>query len=105
MGLSEKIKYHRSKILKLKQSELAEILEVSLSTVKNWESGISSPNVYHLSLLSLLFNVSTDYLLYTDHELELSSVALDDEAYKIIKNLIDYFNLQNKKGILKALLY
>lgn len=97
MNLSEKIKYHRSKILKLKQSELAEILGVSLSTVKNWEAEISSPNVYHLSLLSLLFNVSTDYLLYTDYELELSSVSLDDEAYEIIKNLIDYFSAKNEK--------
>ena len=97
MNLSKKIKYHRAKVLKLKQSELASCLKVSLSTVKNWEAGISVPNVYHLSLLSLLFNVSTDYLLYTDHELELSSVPLDDDAYEIIKRLIDYFNTQNEK--------
>lgn len=100
MNLADKIKFHR-KSLKLKQVELAEIVGVSLSTIKNWEASKSVPNVYHLSLLSLLFNVSTDYLLYTDCEIELNPVTLDDEAYSIIENLIGYFNKQNNKEIKK----
>ncbi|MDD7537399.1 MAG: helix-turn-helix transcriptional regulator [Oscillospiraceae bacterium] len=46
-----------------KQSELAKVLCVSLSTVRSWEQGKSSPS--HEALISICkrYHVSADYLL------------------------------------------
>lgn len=51
-----RIKYH------LSQSELAQKLGVRRETVAQWERGKNAPS-RRLKELSLLFNVSTDYLL------------------------------------------
>lgn len=48
---------------KLKQSDLAEILDVDRTAVGKWESGKSKPTVDMLILIANYFDVSTDYLL------------------------------------------
>jgi len=54
---------HLRELAKMKQSELAELLNVSQSTLSNWERGIYEPDNATLIELSRKFNVSTDYLL------------------------------------------
>lgn len=46
----------------LTQEELAYRLEVTRSTVANWERGLRSPSPETMRKLALLFNVSSDYL-------------------------------------------
>lgn len=48
---------------KLKQSELAEALEVDQSTISSWESGYREPDFERLSKIAKFFEVTTDYLL------------------------------------------
>ena len=47
----------------LTQEQLAQILNVSKSTLAHYEQGVTSPNIYILSSLANFFNVPVDYLL------------------------------------------
>lgn len=62
MTLNEIIKYRR-KELKLKQSEAAEIMGISLATLKRWERGETSPKIKDMPALASALGVSVDYLL------------------------------------------
>lgn len=48
---------------KLSQKELARKLDVSVTTIKNWENDSSDPCLDNIGTLSSIFNVTTDYLL------------------------------------------
>ena len=45
------------------QAKLATLLNVDQRTVSNWEKAIREPNFDMLIKITLLFDVSTDYLL------------------------------------------
>lgn len=42
----------------LKQSELATMLNVGQTTISNWETGYSSPDIESLKKMAYIFNVS-----------------------------------------------
>jgi transcriptional regulator with XRE-family HTH domain len=71
MSISVKIQQLR-KSKGLSQEQLAEKLEVSRQAVSKWESGTSTPDIEKLSLISELFEVSTDYLI-KDEEISQST--------------------------------
>ena len=45
---------------------MADIMDVSIRTYRNWESGHASPNLEALVRIADIFNVATDYLLCRD---------------------------------------
>lgn len=51
------------KLKHLKQSDVADYLHISISTLSNYENNIHEPNLDTLVKLASLFGVSTDYLL------------------------------------------
>lgn len=51
------------KMKKLKQTELAELLNVTYRTVQNYEAGNREPNIDKLIFLAGYFKVSLDYLV------------------------------------------
>ena len=55
---------------KLKQTELAEILNVTYRSVQNYEAGDREPNIDKLIFLANYFNVSLDYLVGISDKLE-----------------------------------
>ena len=65
MTLNEKISSHRRR-MGWSQEELAEKLGVSRQSVSKWESGLASPEIDKIVVLSEIFGVSTDYLLKDD---------------------------------------
>ena len=69
MILSEKITEERKKN-GWSQEELAEKLSVSRQAVSKWESAQSTPDLQKVIRLAELFQVSTDYLLRDDLEVE-----------------------------------
>ncbi len=85
---SNKVKYLRNKN-NLKQSELAERTNISLSTVKKIESGGSIPRTDTLIKLCTFFNVSADYLLSLDENSKGT-----DEIYDISLNPKDYLYVE-----------
>lgn len=78
------------------QEQLAEILNVSGRTVSRWETGVSKPSTENIKTISLLCGISTDYLIKKNHPLEISLYNIDDQAYKILKDLINYFRERNE---------
>lgn len=62
MNFSEKL-FTLRKANNLTQEELAEKLDVSRQSISKWESGQASPDLEKVVALSVIFNVSTDYLL------------------------------------------
>lgn len=48
---------------KFTQSELADYLQISQSTLSKWESGLLLPKIRYLPPIAKLFNVTVDYLV------------------------------------------
>lgn len=68
MQLERQLKLHRSEH-ELTQEELAKKLNVSRSTISNWENGRSQPDLESLLSLSDLFEISVDRLLRGDQKM------------------------------------
>ena len=62
MSIGKRIKEERL-ALKMTQEELANLLNVSKSTIGMYETGQREPNLEIIKILSYIFEVSTDYLL------------------------------------------
>lgn len=65
MSISETIQQLR-KSVGFSQEQLAEKLGVSRQAVSKWESGVSTPDIEKIVLMSELFAVSTDYIIKGD---------------------------------------
>lgn len=69
----------------LLQSDIAEKLNVSTSTIGMWEQGRNQPDNESLIKIANLFNVSTDYLLDND----LKDVNVSEDNKKLVQSLVD----------------
>lgn len=59
----------------ISQEELADKLDVSRQSVSKWESGLSMPELSKILQLADIFQVSTDYLLKDDIDIDTETVA------------------------------
>ncbi|WP_233670947.1 helix-turn-helix domain-containing protein [Mammaliicoccus sciuri] len=66
------------------QEDLAEKLNTSRQTISKWEQGISEPDLNMLMQLSLLFSVSTDYLIIGSDNI----IKKDNKNYSYVKYCI-----------------
>ena len=73
MTLGEKIRESR-KSAGLSQEQMAQKLCVSRQAITKWESGKGIPDVENLRALSKLLNISIDYLLDDDNNINKSSI-------------------------------
>lgn len=92
MDIAEKIEFLRTKIVKDSQSKFASKIDVTRNTIKNWESGTSKPSVSHIVRIALVCDVSTDFLIYDNHPLELSLIGIEDYDYRFLKEMIAYLS-------------
>ena len=88
--IADKIKQLRTSC-QITQTDLAKKLNITRSSVNAWEMGISTPSTYYLVELSLLFHVSTDYLLGLDNNAVLDISNLSEQEIKIVYELVQYF--------------
>ena len=80
------------KILKLKQSEVAEKLNIPRTTYAGYEQGLNRPNIDILIKLADLFNVSIDSLVGHNAEIvDLRAVSKNQRIVfeKVLHNLTD----------------
>ena len=79
MILAEKIAYLR-KQREWSQEELADQLDISRQSVSKWESGASIPELDKIIGMSHIFDVSTDFLLKDEYDIQaLSEGAREPE--------------------------
>ena len=84
------------------QTELAKKLGITRSSVNAWEMGISVPSTQYIIELSLIYKVSTDYLLGQDKQLTLDISGLEQEDIDIVYQLVQHLrkiNTEEKSGI------
>ena len=93
--IADKIKILREK-QGLTQAELAKKLGVTRSGVHAWEMGITVPSTQYIVELSLLFSVSTDYLLDMPQTKSISVEGLDDREIASVVEVIDCFRAAKK---------
>lgn len=69
------------------QDDLASQLGISKRTLLCYESGVSEPTISVLISLSLLFNVSVDYIIGTKDTTEIDEISIKNELDSVIKSL------------------
>lgn len=81
------------------QTDLANKLNITRSSVNAWEMGISTPATKTIVELSSLFHVSSDYLLGISNTPEIINLENYTEKEKgIIRELLDYFTEQHSNN-------
>ena len=76
----------------LSQTQLAKKLHITRSSVNAWELGISVPSTQYIVELSMLFKVTTDFLLGVETESKLKLDGLTDEEIGLLYGMVNYFN-------------
>lgn len=74
------------------QDELANKLGISKRTLLRYESGESEPSISVLISLSLLFDVSIDYIVGSKDTIEIDTISLKEKIELVIKELNDINN-------------
>lgn len=93
--ITDRIRFLRQKN-NWSQTELADRLGLSRSSVNAWELGISTPSTTTIIQLTGLFHVSADYLLEINNSPDIINLEQLDESEKdIIRGLLHHF-LQSK---------
>lgn len=96
MDFADKIKFLREEFLNLSRVDLAKKLNISRTSIYNWEIGVSKPSLENIKAISLLCGISTDYLMKENYPLELSLFKIDNKGYDILDNLIKYLEERNQ---------
>ncbi|MGN0573425.1 MAG: helix-turn-helix domain-containing protein [Acutalibacteraceae bacterium] len=81
----------------LTQTELAKLLGITRSSVNAWEMGVSIPSTQYIVELSLIFKVSTDYLLGVDKSASIDVSGLDEKDIEVVHNLVEHLRNKNKQ--------
>ncbi len=74
---------------KYTQNEIADIFDVSVQAVYNWEKGIFMPTIDSLIKLAEFFNVSTDYLLGIDNKKYLDVSGLSTRQVAHLQQIVN----------------
>ena len=93
--IADKIKLLREKN-GMTQAELARKLGVTRSGVNAWEMGITTPSTQYVVELSLLFKVSTDFLLDMPCGVTVSVDGLSDREVSSIVEIVNCYRYGEK---------
>ncbi len=95
------------KIMKLRkekgwsQEELAMKLNVSRQSVSKWESSASIPDLNRILQLSQIFEVSTDYLLKDEMEVDKAPIVTVEESFAEEEDCIHSFSIEEAHGYME----
>lgn len=93
--IADKIKLLREKN-GMTQAELARKLGVTRSGVNAWEMGITTPSTQYIIELSLLFKISTDFLLDMPSGVSVSVDGLSEREIASIVEIINCYKSREK---------
>lgn len=83
---------------KITQEQLARLMDVSVSTIGNWESAALFPNTDRLVKLAEVFNVTLNYLTGIDKERTIVLDRLTLNQQNLLKTLVLEFQNKEKTG-------
>ena len=100
MNFSEKLLTLR-KAKNLTQEQLAEKLDVSRQSISKWESGQAVPEMEKIVALSVVFDVTTDYLLKSSEidDLSVKTEMLEKQQQNIL------IREQKQQQIMSCIMY
>ncbi len=75
---------------KFKQTELAEMLNISQQVISNIERGVTAPDIEQLKKFADIYNISLDQLVGRDF--------FSDDADEIERKIISYIKQMDDKG-------
>jgi transcriptional regulator with XRE-family HTH domain len=81
----------------LTQAELASLMRVSRETVKDWERSRYEPSCKVLVELSILYQVSTDYLLGIENPRIIRIEHLSDDQVEAVNRLVLSMEKENSQ--------
>ena len=84
---SEKLRETR-KLKKLTQSQLASLLNISVTTYGDYERGRTEPDLKCLRKMAKLLDVSVDYLLEVERNTDIEYVKVKKEKMDQLLNLV-----------------
>ena len=99
---AQRLKELRTKA-KMTQKRLANKLNVTETTVSKYECEQAYPSFEVMRSISMIFNVSLDYLYGVEKPSDVSAFGLSDEQREIMSKLAELFrsqNLYSNKGLL-----
>jgi len=79
----------------LRQSDLSELVDITRTTLSNYENGVSNPDSEALKKLALVFEVSIDSLINSDLQKTFPSKPKENI---VSENEVDYFNFNNNSN-------
>lgn len=90
VGIGSRLKDIRKK-LNLRQKEFADVLNITMVTLSDIETGKKQPGGYTLYNLSELYNVNLDFLLHGIGSMfrqvkEIDGVTIEDDAFGVLTN-------------------
>jgi methanogenic corrinoid protein MtbC1 len=92
------------KLKKMTQKELAEMLNVTQSTIANYESNLRFPGEANLKEISDLLHISTDYLLGISEETKAVKVSGVVDFSKLKEDLLDSLLKGDESGATKIII-
>lgn len=82
----------------LTQTQVAKRLSLSKTTISGYENNIKTPSLEVLVKLSILYGVSSDYILGLENRKMLQIDGLTVNQENIIKSMVKEFKELNKKA-------
>jgi len=82
---------------RMTQTQVAKRLNLSKATISGYENNIKTPSVDVLIQLSILYGVTTDYLLGLDNHEMLNITGLTDQQKELLRAVAKEFKMQQSK--------
>lgn len=81
----------------LTQAQVASRLNLSKTTISGYENNIKTPSLDMLVNLSILYGVTSDYILGIDNRRMLMTEGLTQRQHELVKELVDEFMNERRK--------
>ena len=95
-ALGKAIDYLRT-VNKLSVAEFSKAIEIPVGTIKKWQSGDNTPNIFTLEKIADVYCLDVDYLLGRKTDDILRMDQLTEEEKHIVRSLAQYLiSLLNK---------
>jgi len=103
--IGERIKHLRQKN-SMTQHELADLVNITYTSVSYWERGVSKPDVYQIKIIANYFDVPIDYIYGNEKtSVKKNSKSKEDVELSLLFRKAENLNQEKKKklnNIIKA---